>query len=254
MDEQVKVLLVILAVVFIGLLTVHVVEAVKDIRRIDRQINGHVYVDLGLPSGLKWATCNVGADFPTKCGTCFTWGKTEPYSEDDDKQGFPLRMEVLEKEPVTARYSIVTVRFVNTSGDEDGASDSDNGDVDGNNISGDARRDAARANWGSTWRMPTWEEMGELVEKCSWQWVRMASGTVGFKVTGPNGDHIFLPGAANGDAVADDDTDNNPDGCYWTSESSNRQGLAYNLKIDKNLVSIGFGNTACAFYVRPVSE
>lgn len=238
MDEQVKVLLVLLVVVVIGWLTVHVVKVMKDIHRIGKQINGHIYVDLGLPSGLKWATCNVGADFPTESGACFTWGNTAPFLGDNEGQGFPLRMEVLEKEPPAAGYTIETVRFVNSS---------DGDDVDENNIYGNAHRDAARANWGSTWRMPTCEEMGELVESCYWQWVRLASGMVGFEVIGPNGDYIFLPGASDGDAVADGS-------CYWTGELSNRQGLAYILKIGKNLISMGVGNTACGFYVRPVSE
>ena len=195
-----------------------------------------------------------GGQLPDEVWHSFTWGKTEPYSKDDDMQGFSLRMEVLEKEPSAGGYTIETVRFVNTSDNEVGGAVSDNEDVDENNISSNAHRDAARANWGSTWRMPTCEEMGELVESCYWQWVQLASGTVGFKVTGPNGGYIFLPGAANGNTVAGDDTENNSDGCYWTGESSNWQGLAYILKIGKDLVSMGVGNTACGFYVRPVSE
>ena len=63
-------------------------------------------------------------------------------------------------------------------------------------ISGDSSRDAARAHWGGSWRMPTKAELQELKDNCTWTWTTQ-SGFTGYKVTGPNGQSIFLPAAGN---------------------------------------------------------
>ena len=120
-------------------------------------INGHDWVDLGLPSGLKWATCNVGASQPHQYGNYYAWGETttkSSYTEGNSR----------------------------TYG------------VSMNDISGNVNYDAARANWGSTWRMPTKAEMEELRNNCTWTWTAQ-SGINGYKVTGSNGKSIFLPAA-----------------------------------------------------------
>ena len=122
-------------------------------------IDGHEYVDLGLPSGLKWATCNIGANAPEGYGNYYAWGETttkSSYTEENSR----------------------------TYG------------VSMNDISGNANYDAARANWGSTWRMPTKAEMEELIDNCTWTWITQ-SGVEGWKVTGPNGNSIFLPAAGH---------------------------------------------------------
>ena len=123
----------------------------------DGEISGHGYVDLGLPSGVKWATCNVGAETPTGFGDYFAWGETSPKAE------------------YTWENSV-------TYGEQ--MSD----------ISGNAQYDAATANWGGSWRMPTREQMQELVDHCEWEWTQV-NGVYGSKVTGPNGSCIFLPAA-----------------------------------------------------------
>lgn len=119
----------------------------------DGDINGYGYVDLGLPSGTKWATCNVGALSPSDYGDYFTWGEISPKST--DKQ----------------RNHEVTYF-----------------------ISGSPLLDAARANWGSTWRIPTDEEWEELSRNCAWTWAKLDSHN-GYMVTGPNGRSIFLSAA-----------------------------------------------------------
>ena len=121
------------------------------------QYNGYEYVDLGLPSGLKWATCNVGATSPEDYGDYFAWGETSPKAE------------------YTIENSI-------TYGEQ--MSD----------ISGNAQYDAATANWGGIWRMPTKDEMQELVDHCEWEWTQV-NGVNGSKVVGSNGSCIFLPAA-----------------------------------------------------------
>ena len=118
------------------------------------QYNGYEYVNLGLPSGLKWATCNVGASKPEDYGDYFAWGETSPKVE----------------------HNCIT----------DGEHMGD--------ISGNAQYDAATANWGGSWRMPTKDEMQELVDHCEWEWTQV-NGVNGSKVVGSNGSCIFLPAA-----------------------------------------------------------
>ena len=119
----------------------------------DGTINGHEWVDLGL--SVKWATCNVGASSPSDDGNYYAWGETRTKSE--------------------------------YTGDNSSTYGINIGD-----ISGDSRYDAARANWGGTWRLPTQAEMQELIDECRWEWTRLG-GRKGYMVTGPNGSSIFLP-------------------------------------------------------------
>ena len=122
-------------------------------------INGYGWVDLGLPSGLKWATCNVGAYSPEEYGNYYAWGET--ITKPTYKPGNST-----------------------TYGEE--MSD----------ISGNTQYDAARANWGSSWRLPTKEELEELDNNCTYQLTNQG-GKNGYKVTGPNGNYIFLPTAGS---------------------------------------------------------
>lgn len=120
-------------------------------------INGHECVDLGLPSGTKWATCNVGANTPEGYGNYYAWGE------------------------ITTKTSYEQSNSV-TSG------------LTLSDISGNPIYDVARANWGSTWRLPTNAEMEELVKNCTWTWTTQ-NEVNGMKVVGPNGNSIFLPAA-----------------------------------------------------------
>lgn len=115
----------------------------------------HEYVDLGLPSGTKWATCNVGANTPEEYGDFYAWGETETKSE------------YTKENCVTCGESI-------------------------DDISGNPNYDVARAKWGGSWRMPTKEEIIELIENCTWKWT-VQNNVSGYKVTGSNGNSIFLP-------------------------------------------------------------
>ncbi len=119
-------------------------------------INGHDYVDLGL--SVKWATCNVGASSPSDYGDYFAWGETQP------------------KASYTKKNS---------------ATNKKKGFGD---IAGDPLFDAARVNWGGTWRLATADEWEELVDNCKWEAVSLEEHN-GYLVTGPNGNSIFLPAA-----------------------------------------------------------
>ena len=131
--------------------------------------NGYEYVDLGLPSGLKWATCNVGAETPEEYGNYYAWGETQP------APGFNYI------ESNCATYGL----FISDLQSQ--------GIIDGNNNLTPSY-DAATANWGGSWRMPTKAELQELIDNCTWTWTAQ-NGVNGFRVTGPNGSCIFLPAA-----------------------------------------------------------
>ncbi|MCQ2318890.1 MAG: PEGA domain-containing protein [Bacteroidales bacterium] len=138
-----------------------------------QEINGHEYVDLGLPSGLLWATCNVGASRPEDYGNYYAWGETATKSTYDWST---YRW---------CRGSDKTQTKYNTK--------SDYGTVDNRTVL-EMSDDAARANWGGDWRMPTTEECRELKDECTWTWTTQG-GKNGYCVTGPNGGSIFLPAA-----------------------------------------------------------
>ncbi len=136
-------------------------------------IGSHEYVDLGLPSGLLWATCNVGADSPDDYGDYFAWGETETKSDYDwdTYKWYNGSENTLTKYCTKSSYGTVDNRTVLEMSD-----------------------DAARANWGGDWRMPTKEEWQELEDRCTWTWTTQG-GKSGYRVTGTNGRSLFLPAA-----------------------------------------------------------
>lgn len=159
------------------------------------QSANHEYVDLGLPSGTLWATCNVGATSPEEYGDYFAWGETEPKSTYDwsTYKWCNGTLNTLTNYCVESRYG-------NNGFTED-------------KTELDLEDDAAFVNWGSGWRMPSLEQQKELLEQCTWEWTTL-NGTNGYKVTGPNGNSIFLPAAGyrNGgelDCIGSD-------GFYWS--------------------------------------
>ena len=176
-------------------------------------INGHDYVDLGLPSGVKWATCNVGASSPSDYGDYFAWGETSAKSE------------------YTAQNSKAKEKM--------------------DDIAGNPAYDAARANWGGSWRLPTEAELEELKNKCTWTWIT-ENGHNGYWVQGPNGNSIFLPAAGWWDGTAFNYA--GKVGSYWSSTPYKDSGNAYGLVFDSGYPSMGWGYCYHGSSVRPVSE
>ena len=178
-------------------------------------VNGHDYVDLGLPSGLKWATCNVGATTPEDNGNYYAWGETTTktvYSQEN------------------------SVTFGQEIGD----------------ISGNANYDAATANWGGSWRMPTNAEMDELVNNCTWTWTTQ-NGVNGYRVLGTNGNSIFLPAA--GYCSGSSRNGVGEISLYWSStpEGSNTYE-AYGLLLGIGRHLLFWYDRSRGHTVRPVSE
>ena len=143
------------------------------------------YVDLGLPSGLKWAKCNLGASKPSDYGDYYAWGETAPKKIYNWVTYKWMKAGQSDEKYIT-KYTIA-----------DGQTeaiwyDSARKFIGDNKTVLDAADDAATANLGSPWRMPTADEIKELIDKCTWTRTTQ-DGVEGHQVDGPNGNAIFLP-------------------------------------------------------------
>ncbi|MBR3743686.1 MAG: Ig-like domain-containing protein [Bacteroidales bacterium] len=143
-------------------------------------------VDLGLPSGLKWASCNVGATAPEEIGDYFAWGETEPY--------YSSLSPLTWKDGKSAGYDWDSYRWCRSSANmlNKYNVNSEYGTLVDNKITLELADDAAHANWGGSWRIPSCDDWDELLEKCTWTWTTR-NGIDGYLVTGPNGNSIFMP-------------------------------------------------------------
>ena len=121
----------------------------------------------------------------------------------------------------------------------------------GSNISG-TQYDVARAQWGGSWRLPTMAEFVELDDRCTWTWTSY-NGINGFKVTGPNGNSIFLPAA--GRRTGTELYARGTGGGYWSgSLNENGQSYAYFLIFGSGVSYVGYRYREYGQTVRPVSE
>ena len=181
-----------------------------------RYENNYEAVDLGL--SVKWATFNVGSNSPERYGDYFAWGETE------------TKVNYSSSNSVTY------------------------GDEDMEDISGDATYDAATANWGSTWRMPTNDEFEELIDSCTWKWSSYEATSVkGYTVTGSNGNSIFLPAA--GYRYGSSLYYAGSDGYYWSSTpNASYSYYAYGLDFDSSDRGAHNISRYDGRSVRPVSE
>ena len=161
-------------------------------------INGHKYVDLGL--SVKWADCNVGASSPSDYGDYFAWGETSTKSDYSwaTYEWCKGTNKSFTKYCINSEYGTVDNRKVLESSD-----------------------DVAHVKWGGSWRMPTVEEFRELEDKCTWTWTTQG-GHEGYKVTGLNGNSIFLPAA--GRRYGTDFYDRGSRGFYWSATLDENYG------------------------------
>ena len=202
----------------------------------------HDCVDLGLTSGTRWATCNVGADTPEGYGDFYAWGETWPkdnftWSNYDWCNGTETSL----------------TKYNDLSG---------MGTVD-NKYTLDAEDDVASVQWGSQWRMPTKDEFDELTDECTWMWTTQ-NGVNGSVVTGPNGQSIFLPAVGmseNGEVGLVGSA-----GFYWTStlfelinySTSSSSAWCIDIALDNKNVRPNCGivtgalHRYCGVAVRPV--
>ena len=178
----------------------------------------HEYVDLGL--SVKWATMNIGASSPEDYGDYFAWGETTAKST----------------------YNWSTYKWCNGSYDTQTkyCTSSSYGTVDNKTVL-ELEDDAANANWGGNWRMPTDAEWTELRTNCTWTWTTQ-NGVYGRKVTASNGNSIFLPAAGYRYDSSLSRAGSNGD--YWSS-SLHESGPDYAWR-----VNFGSGNVSRRSYSR----
>ena len=188
---------------------------------LDGGSNGHEYVDLGLPSGNLWATCNVGADVPEGYGDYFAWGETQPKSDYSESTYLYYNDGVLTKYTISDGLTVLLP--------ED---------------------DAAAANWGGDWRMPTKEECQELFYNTTCTWTTQ-NGIDGQLFTAPNGNSLFIPAA--GYREGSNLYNENNYGSYWTSSLfTDYPGNAWNYNVDWYSNSKSYSYRWYGYTVRPV--
>ena len=188
-------------------------------------------IDLGLPSGTKWANMNVGASAPEEYGGYYAWGETEEKSN----------------------YDWSTYKWCNGSYDTQTkyCTSSSYGTVDNKTVL-DPEDDVAHVKWGGSWRMPTLDEQKELLNNCTWKWTTR-NGVNGYTVTGPNGNSIFLPAA--GCRYGTEVSNRGSYGYYWSSSlHSYNSSFAYRLYFDGGGHDWGSGSRCSGRSVRPVSK
>lgn len=208
--------------------------------------NGHQYVDLGL--SVKWATCNIGSNTIEGWGDYFAWGELQTkhdYSKDTYK-GYQYSREWEEV--------------------EGGGKDADGFDVPlvkkkhksvttwpdfSKNISG-GFHDIAKAEWGGNWRIPTTQEYQELRKKCTWEWTTK-NDVRGYKVTGPNGNWIFLPAAGYRVGMSSNRTETR--GYYWTANMPEKsETKPYLMYLGKDTYKIFTHERYMGLSIRAVCE
>ena len=195
-------------------------------------MSNHEYVDFGLPSGLLWATCNVGASMPEDYGGYFAWGETT----------------------IKSTYYWNTYKWCNGSETTltKYCTNSNYGTVD-NRTTLDPEDDAAHVNWGGNWRMPTSAEWEELYDNTTSTWTT-ENDVNGYKFTSKTNSnkYIFLPaaGSRNGTSVYDAGFLGN----YWSSSlGSPDPDYAYYMYFYSDGVSPQSGTSrSYGFSVRPV--
>ena len=195
-------------------------------------VDGYGYVDLGLPSGMKWAVCNLGATNPEDYGNYYAWGETETKNS----------------------YSWGTYIYCNGESNRltkycSSLIYGDNGYVD--NLSFlEASDDAATVNMGEAWRLPTSEELNELFSSCTMTYT-VQNGISGCLLTGPNNNGIFLPNAGY---MLDGDVYNAVSFGYYWANSMDVSSPQYSWMLNSNSsnASVAVSDRFKGFSIRPV--
>lgn len=200
---------------------------IRPVRDKNGSANGHAYVDLGLPSGTLWATCNVGSNIPEGCGTYFAWGETTAKSTYTWNNYKHCRVV-----PATYPSEIRLTKYC----------DSDlygyNGFTDNLKVL-ESIDDAASVLWGSGWCIPSIDNWDELRQNTTIQWTTI-NGVNGHLFTGNTGKSIFIPAAGHyDDNILQQYGDS---GYYWTNMQRPEWPLPpiYTQSIPLNSDSQGF--------------
>ena len=185
----------------------------EDVRPEIGELNGKEYVDLGL--SVNWATTNLESGQYDICGGYYPWGSTVT-------------------QPI---YDMAHCPAL---------------DLKRTNISGDPQYDAATKSLGGDWRLPTVIEFNELVQCCRWQWTRQ-NDVNGYKVTGPNGNSIFLPCGGHVSFTTLYYFDER--GCYWTGSSDQSiEQTAYMMILTEDNINERSMSRVLGVNIRPVFD
>jgi hypothetical protein len=194
--------------------------------------NSPAYVDLGLPSGTLWATCNVGADTPEGYGDYFAWGETQP----KDTYNWSTYQYCMGSSNTLTKYC-------------------NNSSYGYNGFTDDLTTllpedDAATINWGNGWRMPTQAEFQELIDNTTAIWTTQ-NDVNGYLFTASNGNSLFLP--ATGFRLNSNLYFPGGEGDYWSSSLSAYPSSAWYFYFDSDGYNMGHGHDRyCGRSVRPV--
>lgn len=200
--------------------------------------NGHECVDLG--TGVKWATCNIGAEKPEDFGLYFAWGETIGYGQD-----------------ISDGHSFDWGTYDLCWGDENSLKKYNSslscGAYPDNKMTLEDIDDAANVNWGGNWHMPNEGHMQYLVDNCTWTWTTL-NGVNGYMVSSKiNNNSIFLPAA--GDRVYSSfGSEPNTEGNYWTSKRDfgNNCGAIVLTFDNYNKRTTVFGKRCIGLSIRPI--
>lgn len=206
--------------------TTHKIQTQRPaVKKTSGTISGHDWVDLGLPSGLKWATYNIGAYSPEDYGEYFAWGETNS-KEVYDSNNCRTNM---------SEYYLNSTGIINNRGVLKSS------------------YDVAHERWGGSWRIPTKSEFQELIDKCNWIW-SSNNGKMGYLIVGPNNNSIFLPLA--GQRYCSSLIKIEEDGYYWSSTvySTEKEAGAWNLRFSNNIHCLQWSNRLFGYSIRPVSK
>lgn len=168
-------------------------------------VHGHEFVDLGLPSGTLWATCNVGATAPEDHGVKIAWGEIAP------KDAY----EWYNYKYCRGEYNTFIKYCLDAGSGYNGFVDSITELL--------SEDDAATANWGSGWCMPTIDQWRELRDNTTMTWVKSQDSNQGVLFTAANGNSLFLP-ATN--SIDDEFPGPSVEGAYW-SKTLNDSGAGH---------------------------
>ena len=217
------------------------------VRPVRVQEDPHESVDLGLPSGTLWATCNVGANSPEEYGDYFAWGETEPKG-DYSWSSYKWMTEGQANWQYINKYTFADNQKTGCW-------------YDGDNFIGDGKKellpadDAATANWGSDWQMPSSEQCEELMSEANTTttWTTQ-NGVAGLKITSKtNGNSIFLPagGSMNGTNLMNDGVN----GQYWSrSLYTTYSDYGYNMLASSSGLGMAGLSRYYGYCVRPVRK
>ena len=198
--------------------------------------NGYEYVDLGLPSGTMWATYNVGASKPEDEGLLFQFGRVDGYKYGDKNNKF--RTNAQNKQDTVSEYIPLT----------------SSGNTYDKGTTLNLEDDAAHANMGGAWKMPTYEQLKELYDNTTHR-VETINGVKGMLFTSKiNSNKLFIPFMQGSWWNGNWEDWGRSSACVWSSQVfPSYVNLVYRLDCDSSgIATINDDSRSCTFSVRGV--